>query len=377
MKIIHVTESHEANAGGIPTVVDQLARNTVRSGINVEIVSVGEDPMPPPPGVTVANLPPRGIGRVWGWSPTLKAAIRRVAVRDLARILHIHGVWLASQWYAGRMAEKQDLPTLLSLHGQLEPYQWTKQGVFHFLKKKLYWKLMAAPAFRAVRVIHAVTPQEKRHLARFFDGQPIVVIPNAADLELVDRHMHSAGKVKRAPIVGFIGRFHPNKGIDLLVRAFEQAALPGEWLLALAGPPGDPAYMARLRDLSARSKVKARIRFMGPISGAAKWEFYRSVAVVAVPSHSEVMGMVNLEAAACGTPTITTFETGLLDWEEGGGLLVRPNTDELARALWKICSESTDEYLSRSTASRRLVEQRYCWAVVGPQWEALYASLAQ
>ena len=145
----------------------------------------------------------------------------------------------------------------------------------------------------------------------------------------------------------------------------------------LAGPPSDASYFSRLQQLAWTSGARSRISFLGPLTGHGKWAFYRSASVVAVPSFSEVVGMVNLEAAACGTPTITTFETGLDDWEEGGGVLTGSNAEDLAQALWTVCSESTQEYEARSVASRRLVEERYSWGVVGPQWQALYASLAE
>jgi len=133
--------------------------------------------------------------------------------------------------------------------------------------------------------------------------------------------------------------------------------------------------MRRLAQLVMRSKMGNRIKFVGPVMGAAKWHFYRSMAVVALPSLSEVIGLVNLEAAACGTPTITTFETGLDDWEEGGGILVHPDAGQLAEALTLMASLTDDQYRARSSAARRIVEQRYSWAVVEQRWRELYAAL--
>jgi glycosyltransferase involved in cell wall biosynthesis len=95
--------------------------------------------------------------------------------------------------------------------------------------------------------------------------------------------------------------------------------------------------------------------------------------VLAAPSLSEAIGLVNLEAAACGTPTITTRATGLEDWENGGvgGFLVGPDP-ELRTALERVSRLSTDEYDARSRGSRDLVERRYSWAVVSTQWREAY-----
>ena len=61
------------------------------------------------------------------------------------------------------------------------------------------------------------------------------------------------------------------------------------------------------------------MEFLGPVYGAEKWALIQRAWAMIVPSYSEVVGMVNLEAALCSVPSITTYETGLTDWNEGGG----------------------------------------------------------
>jgi glycosyltransferase involved in cell wall biosynthesis len=379
ISLVHITESHEAKAGGIPVVVDQLARQTARVGLGVEILSVGRNPMDPPPGVKLTNVPPGRVAPFWGWSRDLRRKVYSIARRSNPQLVHVHGVWLASHWYGAQAARKMGMPFILSAHGQLEPYHWRDKGVLQLAKKRLYWHAVAYPAFRRASVIHAITRLEGDHLAQLFPDQRIEIIPNAVDLDEVDKGLGGAplsGRTGRTSTIAFLGRFHPKKGLELLIEAFAAAQLPAEWSLMLAGPSGEPAYMSRLCDVLARSGEQKRIRLVGPLTNSSKWEFYRSATVVAVPSQSEVVGMVNLEAAACGTPTITTYETGLDDWEgSGGGMLIRPDARELASALQKLCSLSAREYEARSAASRRLVEDRYSWGAVLARWLRLYDSL--
>ena len=374
---MHVTESHEARAGGIPVVVDHLARHGVQMGLDVEILSVGRDPLPPPVGASLTNVRPQAVGRVWGWSIPLGDKVRSVMKADGPPLLHLHGAWLAPQWYAARAARKAGVPFVLSLHGQLEPYHWSDKGRLHMVKKKIYWNSIAYPALRRASAVHAITPLEKAHLQALFPDQRIELIPNAVDLDEIDATLRRAGSptTTRGPIVGFLGRLHPKKGAHLLIEAFSIATLPREWQLVLAGPPGEPSYMTELARLVARSGKKEQIRFVGPRMGVDKWCFYRSAAVVAVPSLSEVIGLVNLEAAACCTPTITTYDTGLLDWEAGGGILINPSVRELAEALNSLCLANTTEWQRRSLAARRLVERQYSWARVRQLWLNLYRSV--
>jgi glycosyltransferase involved in cell wall biosynthesis len=259
----------------------------------------------------------------------------------------------------------------------LEPYHWGDKGVLQRTKKALYWRFMGYPAFRWASVVHAITPLEQRNLAVLFPTQRIALIPNAVDLRVVDDGLRRgpAYGSPHGPVVGFVGRFHPKKGAHLLIEAFAMADLPSEWQLVLAGPPGHPRYMAHLARLGGKSKVKDRIKFIGPLTNGAKWNFYRSASVVAVPSLSEVVSLVNLEAAACGTPTITTRETGLDEWEDSGGILIEPNIHSLANALTRICSLSIRDYEARSVTSRRFVEEHHSWERVKQQWRALYQSV--
>ena len=141
------------------------------------------------------------------------------------------------------------------------------------------------------------------------------------------------------------------------------------------GPEKISGYREMLKNLAIKEGVADCITFLGEVYGDEKWRLYKKAWVVAVPSNFEVVGMVNLEAAACRTPTITTFETGLVDWEKGGGLLISPDVKMLITALRRACAWSDQERRERGELSRRLVERRYSWNVVIKQWLELYRSL--
>jgi len=66
-----------------------------------------------------------------------------------------------------------------------------------------------------------------------------------------------------------------------------------------------------------------------------------------------------------------------LDWEEGGGILIYPRVEDLTRALQQVLSWSDSERQDRGRQLRQLVESRYSWEVVGPQWSNLYADLLE
>ncbi len=379
MRVLLVTEQHEARGGGLTTAVQQLARHLALAGDEVTVLCTGRAPLAPPPGVSIAQHVPARSGARWGWSPGLFRALDDIIRAEALDCVHLHGVWQAAHWRAARRAAGQGVPLALSSHGMLEPYHWSDRGRGQLLMKRAYWATMAYPAFRHADLVHAITPAEARNLARLFPKVPITIIPNAVDLEEIDRelqHLGSGDDASRAPAIGFMGRFHPKKGLDLLIDAFSGAQIPPSWRLRIAGPPGTPDYMARVGAALARSSRRDRIEVLGPIFGPDKWRFLSTVSVLAVPSLSEAIGLVNLEAAACGTPTITTHATGLEDWEDGGGILVSAEEPALRAALERACRFSMAELAERSRASRALVARRYCWGVVSTQWRDAYRRIA-
>jgi len=96
-----------------------------------------------------------------------------------------------------------------------------------------------------------------------------------------------------------------------------------------------------------------------------------------VPSFSEVIGMVNLEAALYQCPTVTTYQCGLNDWEEGGGQLVEPEVAQLTEALLSCTQWTEDERRQRGETSLKLVEEKYSWHHVVKLWLELYMAQIQ
>jgi glycosyltransferase involved in cell wall biosynthesis len=255
----------------------------------------------------------------------------------------------------------------------LEPWLWNQQGSAKRLKKTLYWTAMAYPAFRKAATIHAVTPLERNHLRELLPDNRIEVIPNAVDgsralTEATSEDLDDS-------LIVFLGRIEPKKGVDILLHAFATANLGTKWRVAIIGPFWSESYRRHLESIVETRGLKARIKFLGPLFGKEKDEYLQRAWVMVAPSHSEVIGLTNLEAGLYGTPSITTHETGLCDWEEGGGILTHPEVDSVRHALQIACNWTPNERKARGVASRKLVLTRYSWTVVLPSWLALYRSV--
>jgi D-inositol-3-phosphate glycosyltransferase len=115
------------------------------------------------------------------------------------------------------------------------------------------------------------------------------------------------------PVLLFVGRIQPLKGLDVAIRALAHLDETNAVLVVVGGPSGADggAELDRAHKLAADLGVIARVRFVPPQPHHLLSTYYRAADVVLVPSRSESFGLVALEAAACGTPVVAAAVGGL------------------------------------------------------------------
>lgn len=374
LSVLHVAEDLSPAAGGVPAVVRQLSRRTSELGAQVAVLHVRGDGSDLAGCAQVISSPAAPIARAWAYSPELPRRLARALhqLKQQRGVAHVHGVWSAAQLAASRLAAGAGVPSVLSAHGMLEPWLWNRQGLRVKWKKQLYWRAIGARGLARVTIIHAITSLERDHLSRLFPDNEIIVIPNAVELPDAPEPATPEGTGRT---ILFLGRLEPKKGVDILIKAFAAAGLGRDWVLQIAGPPWSPRYASELVRLARETGLHERVHFLGQVAGERKAALLSQAWVLVAPSHSEVAGLVNLEAAGHRVPAITTFETGLDDWREGGGMLVSPTTTDVASALLAASRWTNEERIERGLSSRRLVARRYSWDAVMPLWQQLYSRL--
>lgn len=122
-------------------------------------------------------------------------------------------------------------------------------------------------------------------------------------------------------VIGFLGRIHPFKGLDVLLDAV--SLIPSHRIKVRIAGGGDVDYVERLR----RASTDSRIEWLGAIPPSEVVEFLSSIDVLVVPSvWMETGPMTVVEAWAAGVPVIGSERGGVSEWiqEFGGGLQFPP-----------------------------------------------------
>ncbi|MCZ7530357.1 MAG: glycosyltransferase family 4 protein [Acidimicrobiia bacterium] len=159
------------------------------------------------------------------------------------------------------------------------------------------------------------------------------------------------------PLVGILGRWDPEKGIDLLVEAMTRLGDDlGDTRLAVVGAVhgASQEFGRQLRERAAAA-LGPRVRFVPPRRDVPA--VLRSLDVLVNASKAEPFGLTVLEAQACGIPVIGTRSGGIPEFVTDGetGLLVSPGDPEaMARALRRVISDPMLRARLATNARRRV-----------------------
>lgn len=180
------------------------------------------------------------------------------------------------------------------------------------------------------------------------------------------------------PVLLFVGRIQPLKGLDVAVRALAELDCPSAVLLVVGGASGvdGQVEVARIEKLAADLGVSERVRFAEPQPHHMLSTFYRAADLVLVPSRSESFGLVALEAAACGTPVVAAAVGGLRTLVEHGrtGFLVEGRDPAVyaAYADQILSTPMLGDELSRQAAR---TARDYTWSTAGGRLRRIYADI--
>lgn len=172
------------------------------------------------------------------------------------------------------------------------------------------------------------------------------------------------------PVVVFVGRLHPVKQVDVLLRAWARVT---NGLLVILG---DGDERQRLDRLTQELGLGARVSFNGMTADVPS--YLKAASAFVLPSASEGLSVALLEAMSSGAVPVASAVGGALDLIDHGsnGLLVPPgDVDALARELERVCLD--DQWLANTSAlARATVVETYDLNEIAHRLAQLYRSLA-
>ena len=256
-------------------------------------------------------------------------------------IIHAH-VGFPGGYIARKLSEINKIPYIITEHMSPFPHNYFKT-YDDSLDKRL---IMAyAGSSRNIAVSEVLASQMKK-----YDVPRIATIPN-----LVDDSMFKfiSPKNENEAFTFFtLGRMVPQKGIDILLKAF--STLKAKAVLRIGG---DGEYLHTYKNLANTLQIEEKIEWLGELNRKQAFHEFQHCDAFVLPSRHESMGVVFAEALACGKPVIGTICGGPEEFiNESNGYLIDPeNENMLAEAMESMIQHHDRfdaEYIRQQCAGR-------------------------
>jgi alpha-maltose-1-phosphate synthase len=381
--------------GGAGVHVAELSR-VLAQHVDLQVRAFGASREPEYHGATVTSYAvPEDLGGANAAVQTLGVDLRIVPDIAGADLVHSH-TWYANM--AGHIAALlHGIPHVLSAHSlePLRPWKAEQLGGGYALSS---W--VEKTAYESAAAIIAVSDGMRQDILRSYpdvDPAKVKVVHNGIDVSQWNRDegsdiIRTLGIDPERPSVVFVGRNTRQKGVPYLLRA--AAKLPADVQLVLclgaADTPELAAETARLiEELQSQRSGVILIERMLPRNEVI--QVLSHATAFACPSIYEPLGIVNLEAMACGAAVVASAtggipevvqhgETGLLvpieQVTDGTGIPLDPEkfVTDFAAALIEVVSDP-ERARAMGVAGRRRAEEHFSWESITETTLEVYRSV--
>ena len=366
LRAVHIVAGLDPRHGGPAYSVPRLCEALHTRGTDVRILTVREMNTPLESPITAypqdfADIPFLRSLRMS--SGLAKAA--RIAVRA-SDLVHVHGLWLMPNVYAGQVAAATGRPLVVTPRGMLAP----EALAFSARKKRLFWRFLQKPAYARAAVWHATCEAEAEEIRAFGIRAPIAIIPNGIDIP--QSPVRSVTRQTALRTILFLGRLHPMKGLPDLVAAWSRLAQErSDWILRIVGPD-EGGHRMELEKMVQQGGVP-RVVFDSSVHSAEKARVFQEADVFVLPTQNENFGLAVAEALAAGIPAIVSHGAPWSGLEtERCGWWVKRGAAPLLEALREATALPDTERHAMGLRGRAWMERGFAWESVAAQMLLVY-----
>lgn len=381
MRILQIIPSISLVYGGPSQMVLGLSAALAKQGVEVTILTtdsngdVGQPPLDVP-----LNRPVEQDGyqiiyfrcspfRRYKFSLSLLRWLWKHAEEfDLA---HIHALFSPVSSASATIARHRHLPYLLRPLGTLDPADLRKKK----RAKQVYAALWERANLAGAAGIHFTSVQEAKVSERFGTSAPDVVIPLGVQppltqggiMPLKGKARSQLGISPESPLVLFMSRIDPKKGLNLLIPALEKLLAEGlnfHFVMA-GGNPQDPNYEQQILEQVRSSPLSSHTTITGFVSGDSKASLLQDTDLFVLPSYYENFGIAVAEAMSYGIPVVISNQVYI--WEEvqeaAAGWVCACEVESLTQML-RTALGDREVYQQRGLNAQKLAQKNYSWDAI-------------
>jgi glycosyltransferase involved in cell wall biosynthesis len=360
--VVHVVPYFPPHVGGMENVAKAIAEELAKTR-PVEVLTTALGANGSPLTERSGSLTVRRL-RAWEIAnvpvvPALFVRLLRIPKQHLVHVHVAHALVPELVWIARRVRGAQFV-----VHFHLDVAPSGRFGpIFLWYKKRILGHTLRA----AAKVI-TFSQEQASFLERTYDVKPgaLAIVPNGISAEFTPGPPVPRGEDRPLRVL-FVGRFSPQKAVPRLINAIAAMTEPVEAMLV-----GDGDERPVVEDLLRQHKL-TDVQLVGVRRGSELVDSYRWADVFVLPSEREGMPLAALEAMACGLPVVATDVVGNRELLSGVGVLIPPNSADLAASLDKL---AVDGDLRAELGARALAASKeYTIQRLGERIDSLYAEV--
>jgi glycosyltransferase involved in cell wall biosynthesis len=375
MRIVLVLGCASRNAGGLFESVPGLARALMDCGVTVSSIGIYDSAFDTDKHRWPCPIQALPVSR---WLPKKLLCAPGMLQRLMAEdpdMVFCHGLWSYHNRVVLQWARRTRRPYLIVPHGMLDIVDLKKSP----FKKMIAGKWYMQQLFQGAACIRAISQSEADSIRAYGLRSPICRVPNgvaqpvACETEPPEwRKMLPTG----SKVLFYIGRINPKKGLPALIEAWSQVAnskeaSAGGWHLVIAGWDQDKHELTLKSEVQRHSLGKT-VHFVGPLFDLAKDAAFRNSNAFILPSKSEGLPNVVLEAWAYNLPVLMTPQCNIPEgFVTQSALRIEADAESIAAGLRRLFLMNDVERNEMAANGRALVASKFSWKSVGNEMLAV------
>ena len=394
MKILHVIASMDPEGGGVSQAVRNIIPELNQLGVS-SVVATLDDPSAIFLGKDLFPIVALGPSKTsWRYSPKFITYLKD-NVSNFTHVI-VHGLWQFhgyAVWHVLRNLRKQtkiETKYYIMPHGMLDPYfQKAPERKFKAIRNLFIWHLFESKIVNQANGVLFTCETElilaketfenyhpKRELNVSFGIQP----PPLKSEVLESNFYSNFPQLKSKRFILFLGRVDSKKGVDLLIKAYEEVYCKSTYQeeiphLVIAGPGLETPFGIDLKKMvEENNKLNNHVIFTGMQKGHEKWTLFYNCEVFVLPSHQENFGIAVAEAMACKIPVLISNQVNI--WREisnsGGGIVANDDLNGTVEILSKWQKLLPKEKQSMGEKARLCFESQFS---ISPAAQKLHQTL--
>ena len=290
-------------------------------------------------------------------------------------LVHVHAIFSYASTIAMAIARIKKVPYINRPLGQL--CTWSLQQ--SKLRKQIYLKLIEHSNLLHSQALHFTAQQELEEFNLLKLNIPSFILPHGVQIPFpIPNAQERVRKLlqipDRFPILLFMSRIHPKKGLEYLIAALSKLK-EYDFALVIAGS-GEPDYISQIQDLLVTHGISDRTHLVGFVEGETKNLYLQGADLFALTSHSENFGIAAIEALASGIPVLITDGVAIAPMvqEQSIGYVTKLEINAIATKLERFF-QNFDQTVPNKQNYQQIISENYSWQSISIQLAKIYKEI--